>query len=98
MIGWLAWIALLAAAVVGAGAGPGLAVAATIAAAGTLLVGIALLASGDWATGGTMLVAALVLIVPAPWSAAAFGGAWVLASIAQLVDPRPRPRTTGRLA
>jgi hypothetical protein len=98
VIGWLAWIGLLAAAVAGFGSGPGLAIAATIAAAGTFLVGIALLASGDWATGGTMLVAALVLVVPAPWSAAAFGAAWVLAAIAQLVDPRPRPRTTGRLA
>ncbi len=98
VIGWLAWIGLLAAAVAGAGAGPGLAIAATIAAAGTFLIGIALLESGDWATGAAILVAALVLVVPAPWSAATFGVAWLLASTAQLVDPRPRPRSTGRLA
>ena len=98
VIGWAAWIVLLAGAVAGFGAGAGLAVAATIAAAGTLLVGIALLASGDWAPGAAMLVAALVLVVPAPWSAGAFGAAWVVAAIAQLLDPRPRPRTTGRLA
>jgi hypothetical protein len=97
-IGWVAWIVLLGAAVAGQGAGPALAVAATAAAAGTLLIGIALLVGGDWAPGGAMLVAALVLVVPAPWSATAFGAAWVLVAIAQLLDPRPRPRTTGRVA
>ena len=97
-IGWLAWIVLLAGAVSGGGAGPALAVAATLVAAGTLLVGIALLGAGDWATGGALLVAALVLVIPVPWSAAAFGAGWVLAAIAQFLDPRPRPRTTGRLA
>jgi hypothetical protein len=97
-IGWVAWVALLACAVSGSGGGPALAVAATIAAAGTLLVGIALLATGDWPPGAALLAAALVLVVPAPWSAAAFGAAWVAAAVAQLLDPRPRPRTTGRLA
>ena len=97
-IGWVAWIVLLAGALSGSGAGPALAVAATIAAAGTFLVGFALLASGDWAPGAALLLAALVLVVPAPWSAAAFGAAWVAAAVAQLLDPRPRPRTTGRLA
>jgi hypothetical protein len=97
-IGWVAWIVLLAGAVLGFGAGPSLAIAATLVAGGTLLVGISLLAFGDWAPGGALLVAALVLVIPAPWSAAAFGAAWVVAAIAQLLDARPRPRATGRLA
>ena len=97
-IGWVAWIALLAAALANLGAGAPLAIAATAAAVGTLLVGIALLGAGDWGPGGALLVAALVLVVPAPWSAAAFGVAWTVAAIAQLRDPRPRPGTTGRLA
>ncbi|HEY3334900.1 MAG TPA: hypothetical protein VGK16_06630 [Candidatus Limnocylindrales bacterium] len=97
-IGWLAWILLLVAAAANLGAGAPLALAATAAAAGILLVGIALLGAGDWGTGAALLVAALVLVVPAPWSATAFGVAWTVAAIAQVRDPRPRPRTTGRLA
>ena len=98
VVGWVAWIVLLVGAVANLVAGAPLAFAATAAAAGILLVGIALLAAGDWGPGGALLVAALVLVVPAPWSAAAFGAAWTVAAIAQLMDPRPRPRTTGRLA
>ena len=92
------WILLLVAAVANLGAGAPLAFAATASAAGILLVGVALLGAGDWGAGGALLVAALVLVIPAPWSAAAFGVAWTVAAIAELRDPRPRPRTTGRLA
>ena len=98
VVGWVAWMVLLVAAVANLGAGAPLAFAATASAAGILLVGIALLGAGDWGAGGALLVAALVLVIPAPWSAAAFGVAWTAAAIAELRDPRPRPRTTGRLA
>ena len=98
VVGWVAWIVLLAGAVGNLDAGAPLALAATAAAAGILLVGIALIGADDWGTGVALLVAALVIVVPAPWSAAAFGVAWTVAAIAQLRDPRPRARTTGRLA
>jgi hypothetical protein len=97
-VGWVLWVVLLVGAVADLVAGAPLAFAASVAAAGILLVGVALLSAGDWGPGGALLAAALVLVVPAPWSAAAFGVAWTIAAIAQLLDPRPRPRTTGRLA
>lgn len=84
-----AWAVLLAIATANLGAGPPLAIAATGVAAGTLLLAIGLLGAGDWVPAIALLAAALVLVIPAPWSPVAYGGAWTAAAIAQVIDPRP---------
>ena len=88
-LGGLAWTALLVAAVLHAAGGAPLAVAATVVAFGCLLSGIALLAVGDARPGTALLVAALVLVVPAMWSQIAFGVALVCLAASLLRDPRP---------
>ena len=88
-LGGLAWTALLVATVLHAAGGAPLAVAATVVAFGCLLSGIALLGVGDARPGTALLVAALVLVVPATWSQIAFGVALIGLAASLLRDPRP---------
>ena len=88
-LGGLAWTALLVATMLHAAGGAPLAVAATVVACGCLLSGIALLGVGDARPGTALLVAALVLVVPATWSQIAFGVALIGLAASLLRDPRP---------
>lgn len=84
-----AWALVLAIAAAHLGGGPELAVAATATAAGLVLIGVALLAAGDWGPGTAILAAALCLVLPTTWAHAAYGVAWTAAAAAMLRDPRP---------
>jgi hypothetical protein len=85
----IAWAALLAGATAGLTGGAVLALAATVVAVGTLLVGVALLAAGDRPPAVALLVAALALVTPFAWASVAYGIAWTAAAVTQLRDPRP---------
>ena len=74
--GHVAWIAALAAALLAVDYGPTTAVAATAAAFGTALVGLALLRAGDAPRAALLVTAASLLVVPATWSFVGFGLAW----------------------
>jgi len=85
----VAWAVLLTVAAANLGGGAILAVAATGVAAGTLLLGIALLAADDRGPGIALLAASLALLVPVAWAPVAYGAAWTAAAVTQLRDPRP---------
>ena len=85
----IAWTVLLAIATANLGGGAPLALAATGVAAGTFLLAIGLLGAGDWRPASALLVATLVLLVPATWAPVAYGAAWTAVAVVQLLDPRP---------
>lgn len=88
-VGGLLWTALLVIAALHAAGGAPLAIAATVVALGCLLSGIALVGVGDPGPGTALLVAALMLVVPATWSQVAFGVALIGLAASLLRDPRP---------
>jgi hypothetical protein len=82
VVGHIAWAGALLAALVGLGYGAPVAVASTAAGFGTVLVGFALLAAGDWPVAGLVAGAPILLVlppwvVPSPIAWLAFGVAWV---------------------
>ena len=85
----IAWTILLAVATANLGAGAPLALAATGVAAGTFLLAIGLLAAGDWRPASALLIATLVLLIPATWAPVVYGAAWTAVAVIQLLDPRP---------
>ena len=74
--GHLAWIAALGAAIVGVDYGATTALAATAAAGGTALVGLALARAGDWPMAGLVAAAAASAVLPTPGGWLAFGLTW----------------------
>jgi len=99
VVGHLAWASTLVAALVGLGYGAPVAIASTVAGLGTVLVGLALAAAGDWPIAGLVTVAPILLLVPpwvAPSSAAwfAFGAIWIAIGLLELFE---RSRVVGPL-
>lgn len=88
-LGSSVWTVLLVAATANLVGGTPLAIAATATAAGTLLLGMALLGAGDGLVGTAMLAAAVCLVVPTPWAPVAYGAAWMAVAVLHLLDPRP---------
>ncbi len=91
MIGHVAWIALLLGALGGVVYGAPVAVASTLAGVGTVLIGVALARVGDWPIAGLLVLAPVLLvippsIVPSPVAWIAFGGAWLLVGLVQVVS------------
>jgi hypothetical protein len=83
--GHLAWLAAIGAAILAVDYGATTAIAATAAALGTFLVGLALSRAGDWPVAGLLLVAPLALVVP--WGAPGwlvFGLLWTAVGLVQL--------------
>jgi hypothetical protein len=97
LVGHLAWAATLTGALAGLGYGAPVAIASTAAGLGTVLVGLALAAAGDWLVAGLLVGAPVLLVVP-PWavppSAAwlAFGTLWIGIGLIELFG---RSRVTG---
>ncbi len=93
IVGYLAWLAALSAAVAGVADGPTLAAAQTLAMLGSAVVGVTLVRSGDEAIGFLILVASVAMLIP--WASAwlAFGGAWTAIGMALVVEgPRHQRR------
>lgn len=99
LVGHLAWAGALVAALAGLGYGPPVAIVSTAAGLGTVLVGLALAAAGDWLLAGLVVVAPVLLVVP-PWvvpSPAAwlvFGALWIGIGLIELFG---RSRVVGPL-
>lgn len=97
--GHLAWAVALASALTGIGYGAHVAVASTAAGLGTIMVGLALAAAGDWPVAGLILVAPVLLLIP-PWLVPspatwmAFGAIWIGVGAIELFG---RPRAAGPL-
>ena len=87
--GHLAWAVALAAALTGIGYGAHVAVASTAAGLGTMMIGLALAAAGDWPLAWLILVAPVLLMVP-PWLVPspaawmAFGAIWIGVGVVEL--------------
>ena len=99
VLGHLAWAAALVAAFAGLGYGAPVAIVSTAAGLGTVLIGLALAAAGDWPLAGLLVVAPILLVMP-PWvvpSPAAwlgFGAIWIGIGLLELFG---RSRAVGPL-
>lgn len=99
VVGHLAWAAALVAAVTGIGYGAPVAIVSTVAGLGTVLVGLALAAAGDWPLAGLVVVAPVLLVLP-PWAVPSpaawlvFGALWVGIGLIELFG---RSRVIGPL-
>ena len=83
-----AWFVLLLAAAVGIAYGAPTAVASTVAAVGTMLVGFALMTANDMRVGALVAIAAVGLLVPYTIGWLVFGLGWVAAGFAMFENPR----------
>jgi hypothetical protein len=88
LVGHLAWLVMLLLALTGIAYGAPTAVASTVAAIGSALVGVALIATGDERVGALVAVAAVGLLVPFVAGWLVFGLGWTLAGVVMLRDPR----------
>jgi hypothetical protein len=99
LVGHLAWAGALVAVLTGLGYGGPVAIVSAVAGLGTVLVGLALAAAGDWPLAGLVVVAPVLLVVP-PWvvpSPAAwlvFGTLWIGIGLIELFG---RSRVVGPL-
>jgi hypothetical protein len=88
--GYLAWAVALVAAIVGIEYGATTAIAQTVAAGGTILVGLVGLRAGKAGLGLAIVVAGSGLIVPSALGWLLTGGAWLAVGALELRD-RPDP-------
>lgn len=97
-VGYLAWIALLIATLIGIAGGSPLAAAQTVAMLGTIAVGLILTRGGDQPIGLLLLIGPLAMLLP--WTVAwlGFGAAWTAIGIALFVDRAARIGTPGGIA
>ncbi len=97
LVGYLAWIGLLGASILGVVGSAALAAAQALAMIGTIAVGLILVRSGDEPIG-FLLVAAPVAML-APWTATwlAYGAAWTVIGLAMWLD-RASPTGPAQLA
>ena len=97
--GHVAWAGALLGVLAGLGYGAPVAIVSTIAGLGTVLVGLALAAAGDWPLAGLVLGAPILLVVP-PWLVPspaawlAFGAIWIGIGLLELFG---RSRVIGPL-
>jgi hypothetical protein len=86
VVGHLAWIAMLAATLLGIVGGTLLAAAQTLAMVGAIAVGLLLVRGRDQPVGFLVLAAPVALLVPSTVAWPAFGAAWTAIGIALWVD------------
>lgn len=98
LVGHLAWFVALAAALAGIAYGPITAIAQDLGVLGCLLVGFALLRTGDEPLGGLLLLAPALMMFAWPAAWLAFGLAWTLVGVLLLVRPEPAAPSTPRFA
>jgi hypothetical protein len=97
VLGHLAWAVSLAGTFAGLGYGAPIAIASTVAGLGTVLVGLALARAGDWPIAGLLVLAPVLLVIPAwlvpqgvTWIG--FGISWVGVGLVELFG---QPHTVG---
>jgi hypothetical protein len=89
-VGYLAWIGLLGAALLGMAGGPPLAAAQSLAMLGTVATGLILVRAGDEPIGVLLLLAALAMLMPWTLAWLGFGTAWTAIGIALFLDRAAR--------
>lgn len=90
VLGYLAWMAALAATVAGIADGPTLAAAQTLAMIGTTLVGAVLVRAGDETVGLLVVAGPVAMLIPWTLTWLAFGAAWTAVGIALAMERRSR--------
>lgn len=94
-IGYVAWIALLGATILGAASGPALAAAQTVAMIGSVAVGLALIRRRDEPIAFLVITAPVVMLLPWTGTWLAFGLVWTAIGIALFLDRAARIGTPG---
>lgn len=94
-LGYVAWTVALVGTFAGHVGPVPLAIAQTLAMAGTGLVGLALVRAGDEPIGGLVAASALLLLIPSSLGWLAFGGAWTVIGVIELLGRRPRTGPAG---
>jgi hypothetical protein len=99
VVGHLAWACALVAVLAGLGYGAPVAIVSTAAGLGTVLVGLALAAAGDWPIAGLVVLPPILLVlppwvVPSPVAWLAFGAIWIGIGLLELFG---RSRVAGPL-
>lgn len=89
-VGYVSWMAVLAATATGWADGPGLAAVQTLAIVGTTLIGAGLVMTGDTTIGALVTASGLAMLVP--WSAGwlVFGAAWTGIGVALWLERATR--------
>ena len=93
--GYLAWVAMLGATILGMVGGPELAAAQAVAMVGTVAVGLTLVRIRDEPIGFLLIAAPVAMLVPSTVAWLAFGLAWTVIGIALLLDRAARIGTPG---
>jgi hypothetical protein len=95
IVGYIAWIAMLAGTLLGWADGPGLAAAQGVAIVGTTLIGAGAVMAGDTTIGGLVTASGLAMLVP--WSAGwlVFGTAWTAIGILLWIERVTRTEPAG---
>ena len=94
-VGYLAWIGLLGATLLGLAGGWPLAAAQTVAMLGTIATGLVLVRAGVEAVGSLLFVAALAMLMPWTLAWLGFGTAWTAIGIALFLDRAERMESGG---
>jgi hypothetical protein len=90
LVGYVAWIAMLAGTVLGAVGGSLLGASQSIAMLGTLAIGLLLVRARDQPIGWLLLVSPIALLVPSTVMWLGFGMAWTAVGVAMWLDRQER--------
>ena len=93
IVGYVAWIAMLAGTALGAVGGSVLGAAQSIAMLGTLAIGLRLIRASDQPIGWLLLVAPVALLVPSTVMWLGFGMAWTAVGVTLWLDRQERTGT-----
>ena len=90
LVGYVAWIAMLGATILGQVGSPALAAAQSLAMLGTIAVGLILVRAGDEPIGFLLIAAPVAMLLP--WTATwlAYGAAWTAIGIVMWLDRASR--------
>jgi hypothetical protein len=98
IVGYLAWIAALAATLLGSADGAALATGHTLAMVGTTLVGLALVRAGDARIGLLVMTGPIAMLIPWTVMWLAFGAAWTAVGIVLSMERALWPGERWRLS
>jgi hypothetical protein len=86
IVGYAVWVTALASAAIGGPYGAVTAVAQTLAAFGTVAIGLVGVRDGDGAVGGTTVAIGVAMVVPSPAAWLLIGGGWTAIGLRQAVE------------
>ena len=98
VVGHLAWVVALVAALLGYGYGPGTIAAQAVAVLGAVLVGLLLMRAGDERIGSVLVITPAIMLFGWPLAWLAFGFGWTLVGVLLLTAPDPDETLPTRFA